>query len=574
MDNVELSPVTRWGMVATGLLQGLVCYLLITWLAGKNNSWIVYGVPATLAFSSVLLFTVVSFKQKRLWGWLAIVLIATLGMSGWLKWQIDGMSPWRAEKALWDFGCYLLLMGVMLLPWIQQSLRVHNDITRYSYFYQSVWHNVLVLLVIFITNGLTWLVLLLWSELFKLVGITFFKTLFFSTDWFIYLTLGLVTALAVILARTQSRLIDSIQKLFTLIATGLLPLVSLLTLLFIITLPFAGLNAISRHISAAGLLLTLAFLQLLLMAVVRDPQKASIPWAGPLRYLIKTALLVTPLYVLIAAWALWLRVAQYGWTAERLHGALAVVVLLVWSLGYFVSIVWRKGQNPLVLQGKVNLAVSLLVLVILVLLNSPVLDSMRISVNSHMARYQSGKNTPDQVSIYMLEQSGRYGRAALESLKSDVEYMKDPKRRRSLLMAFDGVQRLQQRISEKALADNVLIAPGSGKPDATFWSAVMKNLYNAMICIEKDACVLVEQDLNSDGRAEWILFAFNSERYIVYGFDPDKKEWQELTMSLLPREITKEKLLTAAKEGKMGTKPKAWRDLTVDGETLDLNLNE
>lgn len=574
MDNVELSPVTRWGMVATGLLQGLVCYLLITWLAGKNNSWIVYGVPATLAFSSVLLFTVVSFKQKRLWGWLAIVLIATLGMSGWLKWQIDGMSLWRAEKALWDFGCYLLLMGVMLLPWIQQSLRVHNDITRYSYFYQSVWHNVLVLLVIFITNGLTWLVLLLWSELFKLVGITFFKTLFFSSDWFIYLTLGLVTALAVILARTQSRLIDSIQKLFTLIATGLLPLVSLLTLLFIITLPFAGLNAISRHISAAGLLLTLAFLQLLLMAVVRDPQKASIPWAGPLRYLIKTALLVTPLYVLIAAWALWLRVAQYGWTAERLHGALAVVVLLVWSLGYFVSIVWRKGQNPLVLQGKVNLAVSLLVLVILVLLNSPVLDSMRISVNSHMARYQSGKNTPDQVSIYMLEQSGRYGRAALESLKSDVEYMKDPKRRRSLLMAFDGVQRLQQRISEKALADNVLIAPGSGKPDATFWSAVMKNLYNAMICIEKDACVLVEQDLNSDGRAEWILFAFNSERYIVYGFDPDKKEWQELTMSLLPREITKEKLLTAAKEGKLGTKPKAWRDLTVDGETLDLNLNE
>ena len=561
-------------MVATGLLQGLVCYLLITWLAGKNNSWIVYGVPATLALSSVLLFTVVSFKQKRLWGWLAIVLIATLGMSGWLKWQIDGMSPWRAEKALWDFGCYLLLMGVMLLPWIQQSLRVHNDITRYSYFYQSVWHNVLVLLVIFITNGLTWLVLLLWSELFKLVGITFFKTLFFSTDWFIYLTLGLVTALAVILARTQSRLIDSIQKLFTLIATGLLPLVSLLTLLFIITLPFAGLNAISRHISAAGLLLTLAFLQLLLMAVVRDPQKASIPWAGPLRYLIKTALLVTPLYVLIAAWALWLRVAQYGWTAERLHGALAVVVLLVWSLGYFVSIVWRKGQNPLVLQGKVNLAVSLLVLVILVLLNSPVLDSMRISVNSHMARYQSGKNTPDQVSIYMLEQSGRYGRAALESLKSDVEYMKDPKRRRSLLMAFDGVQRLQQRISEKALADNVLIAPVSGKPDATFWSAVMKNLYNAMICIEKDSCVLVEQDLNSDGRAEGILFAFNSERYIVYGFDPDKKEWQELTMSLLPREITKEKLLTAAKEGKLGTKPKAWRDLTVDGETLDLNLNE
>lgn len=164
----------------------------------------------------------------------------------------------------------------------------------------------------------------------------------------------------------------------------------------------------------------------------------------------------------VAAWALWLRVAQYGWTVDRLQGALAVLVLLVWSLGYFVSIVWRNGQNPLVLQGKVNLAVSLLVLVILVLLNSPVLDSMRISVNSHMARYQSGKNTPDQVTIYMLEQSGRYGRAALESLKSNAEYMKDPIRARDLLMALDGEQHLQKVVSEKSLAENVLIAPGSG----------------------------------------------------------------------------------------------------------------
>ncbi len=172
-------------------------------------------------------------------------------------------------------------MAMLLLPWIQQSLRICNGSSRYSYFYQSVWHNVLILLVIFLANGLTWLVLLLWGELFKLVGIKFFNTLFFATDWFMYLTLGLVTALAVILARTQSRLIDSIQKLFTLIATGLLPLVSLLTLMFIITLPFTGLSAISRHISAAGLLLTLAFLQLNLNGYCpRSAKSVSFPGQG------------------------------------------------------------------------------------------------------------------------------------------------------------------------------------------------------------------------------------------------------------------------------------------------------
>ena len=53
-----------------------------------------------------------------------------------------------------------------------------------------------------------------------------------------------------------------------------------------------------------------------------------------------------------------------------------------------------------------------------------------------------------------------------------------------------------------------------------------------------------------------------------------EKNGTRLMMSLLPNEITKEKLLTAAKDGKLGTKPKAWRDLVVDGERLDVNLNE
>ncbi len=134
MDNVEISPATRWGMVATGLIQGLVCYFLITWLAVDNNNWLVYGIPATVALSSVLLFTVESFKQKRLWGWLALVFIATLAMSGWLKWQIDGMSPWRADQELWEFGCYLLLMAMLLLPWVQLNLHDRKERTNYSFF--------------------------------------------------------------------------------------------------------------------------------------------------------------------------------------------------------------------------------------------------------------------------------------------------------------------------------------------------------------------------------------------------------------------------------------------------------
>lgn len=72
MDAVTpLSPPTRWGMALTGIVQGLVCYLLTLYLIPKDSGWMFYALPGSLAFSSVLLFTVVSFKQRALWYWLS-----------------------------------------------------------------------------------------------------------------------------------------------------------------------------------------------------------------------------------------------------------------------------------------------------------------------------------------------------------------------------------------------------------------------------------------------------------------------------------------------------------------------
>ncbi len=80
----------------------------------------------------------------------------------------------------------------------------------------------------------------------------------------------------------------------------------------------------------------------------------------------------------------------------------------------------------------------------------------------------------------------------------------------------------------KSISRKCVNCPGSVKPDATFWSALIRDRYNVMTCIEKDACVPVEQDLNSDGQAERILFAFNDDRVIVYGFDSDRKNGTRL----------------------------------------------
>ncbi|MEH3244074.1 DUF4153 domain-containing protein [Citrobacter freundii] len=567
MDSAEISRTTRLGMIFIGLLQGALCYLLMTYLVPHNDDWLFYGMPATIAITSALLLTVVSFKQRALWYWMALIFVVVLAMSVWLKWQVEDSDKWRQHEVFMFYGWRLLLMAMLALPWIQYSLHVSREQARYPHFYRQLWLNALTLLIVFVANGLFWLVLLLWSEMFKLVGIPFFSTIFFDTDWFGYVAFGLITALAVVLARTQSRLVTAVQKLLTFIATGLLPLVALLALMFILTLPFTGLEAISQRVSAAGLMSTLTLLLLLLMAIVREPQKEALPYPGALRYLIKCALVVTPIYTLIAGWALWVRIQQYGWTPERLYGVLVVVVLLVWSFGYLASIL-RRGRNPLELQGPVILGVSLLALGLLVLLSSPVIDAWRISVNSHMGLYHSGKIKPDQVSLYMLDHSGKPGRAALEALQKDVAFNQDSKRRRDLNSLLQGSRDPVKELTATQLVSKVVIAPGSEKPDDAFWTFVKAQGYRITSCAEQNACVLVSQDLNADGHPEQVLYAFGDGESLVFGMQ--KNKWDLLAVARLPEGFNKDKLLQAVANQQLGSAPRIWRDITIDGKRLPM----
>ena len=571
MDAVNsLSPSTRWGMVLTGVVQGLLCYLLTVYLIPKHSGWMFYALPGSLALSSVVLFTVVSFKQRALWCWLALILGVVLGMGGWLKSNLIDEDSWRQYANQWNYGWCLILMVLLMLPWMQYHLQPEPGVPRYAHFYTQQWQNMLTLLLIVVANGLVWLILLLWSGLFKLAGIDFFSELFFETEWFVYLVIGLVTSLTVILARQQTRLIIAIQKLLTLIATGLLPLVSLLVLLFLLTLLFTGLSVISQRISAAGLLSALALLQLLLTAMVWEPQKPQLAYPRALRYLIQTAMILTPVYTLLAGWALWLRIGQYGWTTERLQGALVVIVLLVWSVGYLVSLL-RHRDDPCVLMGKVHLGISLLGVGLLVLLYTPVLDSWRISVNSHMARYHSGKINAEQVSLYMLSHSGKPGHEALLELQKDPEFIKDAKRQRQLNQLLNG-DFSQEKLTASILAKNVVVAAGSVPPDDALWAVIIERHYLVESCNDTDSCVLVSQDLNDDGKPEQVLYAFGDRMLMV--FSRGEKGWEFKASASLPAGVTKAVLLKAVSEGKVGAKPKAWRDMTLGDETVVLEYRQ
>jgi hypothetical protein len=117
----------------------------------------------------------------------------------------------------------------------------------------------------------------------------------------------------------------------------------------------------------------------------------------------------------LAAYALGLRVGQYGWTTDRVATAACVLVAGFYAIGYASSLVMPGGALKLIARW--NFAASLLVLAVLLAVFSPLADPTRIAVNSQVARLEAGKVSPDKFDFrYLQFNSYRFGKEALARL--------------------------------------------------------------------------------------------------------------------------------------------------------------
>jgi hypothetical protein len=222
------------------------------------------------------------------------------------------------------------------------------------------------------------------------------------------------------------------------------------------------------------------------------------------------ALLLAPL-VLIAVYALFLRVRDYGWSADRIDAAACMLVAACYAAGYF-----RAGLRPgwLPLLARVNIGVAFVVLGVLLALFSPLLDPARISVASQIARLASGKVKPDAFDFAFLRFDGaRFGRAALDRLERMPVPDADVVRRR-----IAAVRRMENRWDRKEvaprpleLAANLHMHPDGARLPDTFlrsdWAARQPSyLYPACLREVGQACDVFLLDVTGDGKPEVLLF--------------------------------------------------------------------
>lgn len=384
------------------VLSALVSSLLL-WIAaeGQRSGWppfhllggrvawytLVVALPTTLALS------VRRLDDARFWRQSLGIGLAWLLAAGWAAWQATGEPPPSSDDVLAPFAAIGAIALFVLLPFAQGRLEGHGWHAPYPRLFAHAWGNAYALALGLLAVGLGWLVLWLASALFELVGIDAIKRLLRERP-VAYLATGLFAGLGLLLARTAERAVQVARQVKLAVFKALLPLVALVAVAFVLVLPLTGLDQLFGTRSAAWTIAALLVALVVgLNAAWQDGREA--PWPAWLGLALRAAPLAMPVLAAIGLYALWLRIAQYGWTPNRLHALAGMLLLAGYALAYALAAL-RGGRDAdtgrttwLPHLGRANRVMAWAVLGTALALSTPLLDPWRVAANDQAARLRA-----------------------------------------------------------------------------------------------------------------------------------------------------------------------------------------
>ena len=568
---------------AIGLFQGLVLYLI--YLAYDEEVW-----PATdgLMFAPLLLVAlfiplVVSqalgtFRLHTLAIWASAATLIVGGLAFydiWHAWPVD----WRAGNPPVSRPHVLpsphLMLALVAGLFISQSLVTAGEVDRrfvadYTSHFDVAWKIAVQGALAAAFTGAFWLLLWLGAGLFDLIDIDFFRELL-EERWFAIPATTLAFSAALHLTDVRVAIVRGIRTLGLSLLSWLLPLMTLIAAGFLTALVFTGVQPLwDTQFATALLLIAFGALIVLLNAAYQDGHAER---AAPrvLRYPgLLAALALSPM-VALAGYALFLRIEQYGWTADRIYASACAFVAAFYAVGYAIAAIrsdpWLKWIERWNFYG------SLLVLGVLLALFSPIADPYRISVASQVARLESGLVSPERFDFAHLRwEGGRFGQAALERLKAATDGPRAEYVRETASRALVATNRYARASDPDIVAANVAVHPSDAALPPSFlaqdWSTlIMPNrVASTPACLRGVSTAMCDawmMDLNGDGAKEIIVL----ERDIVHAFRlTDQATWERAGSWSLPANC--QAIIGEMVAGRFRTaqpQPSAWPDLEISG---------
>lgn len=403
----RLRPLLLAGL---GLATGIVAHLIL----GNGLLQLTalrVGLLSFVTVSAIVFGFVVEREKPALSAWFAVICGAVAGLV--LYWH-GGTAGWGTTEG-WRTVSLVLAIAIAA-PLFQAGRASGFRETPYAEVHDHGWTNVVLwgasCLFVGIVFALAWLI----AALFDLIGIEFLER-WLQKDWFWRPLAGLAFGTGLALLREHEGIVRTIQTIVTLVLGVLAPVLAAGLALFLLALPFTGLQPLWDATKATTpILLFCAVGALILVNAVignrpDDESRALVVRVAA----IVLGVVMLPLAA-IAAVATGLRIDQYGFTPERLWGLTFVVIATAVGLAYLVSAVrgrldWAQHVRP------ANLKLAFAVCGVALVLATPLLSFNAISTRDQIARLESGKVKPDQFDWAALAfDFGEPGRAALKRL--------------------------------------------------------------------------------------------------------------------------------------------------------------
>lgn len=561
-----------------GLIQGIALYLL--YRAGDSHLWpsgqpmVFAALALVLAFVPLIVIEGAgNLCTVTLWSWAfgAAVLLAGLGAyDRWRLWLPDLPRPAHgnglAASDLPSAGLFLSAVAILFIAHtlIQAGDSESKPIARYRLYFDTGWKLGVQLALAGLFVGVFWGVLELGASLFELIKLHGPRELI-EKPWFAIPASALAAAAALHLTDVRAKLVAGIRMVALALLSWLLPLATLVIAGFLISILFTGFAPLWQTRTAAALLLSAAAVLVILINTAWQTGEGEPMPPFLLRLGGSIAAVALVPLVAIAAYALGLRVGQHGWSEERIVAAAAIVIAACYALGYAVAAFsgsvlrahWLRGIAP------VNVATAFVTILVLIALNSPVADPMRIAVSSQLSRLETGKVAADTFDYsYLRWEGGRFGHEALVTLAAKPGAVADKARQALAAMARVSGERL----SNAEIAAGVTLYPKDQLLPPSLlhqdWRTEQQVYTPPCLSYGRVHCDAFVVDMNGDGRNEY-LFVWGSDTNWSGAFlgQDDKGHWSVIGTPSYPHCKAALDGLRAGQYAVVAPDPQKWRAL-------------
>ncbi len=402
-----------WARIGVALFQSAALFLLVQ--ASIEKAWpasdgLVFApLVAIVCFVPPFVISGLSILRARtlvLWACALIIICAGVAIYDIFRDPVDLSSRNLVPRNLPSAAAWLSLCVVLFIAHasIVSGESERRVVANYATYFEIASKHAIQFLLSITFALLFWGLLYLGAELFRLIHVEAFGKLIQRESVRIPTT-ALVFNYAIHVTDVSPSIVRGARSLALLLVSWLLPLMALLVAAFIAALPFTGLEPLwaTKHATSI-LLLTAGILVLLINAAYQDG-RSQFEIAAVVRYASVLAVMALVCLVILAAYAVWLRIGQYGLTPDRIYALASIVAAGCFGLGYFVAVA-RSGVS---LKGlaSTNLLTSLVIAALLLMLRSPIADSNRISVNDQISRLNSGRTSLDSFDFIFFALQGR-----------------------------------------------------------------------------------------------------------------------------------------------------------------------